>query len=51
MIRIINRSERSINITKDIILKPKSSIDVNMNVTKSLYQLQSMGIIDIIKLK
>ena len=47
MIRITNLTDKSIDITKNVILNPRSYIDVQTSITSRLYQMVNMGIIKI----
>lgn len=50
MFRITNLTDRDINISKNIILKSRSYIDVQTAVDSRLYQLMDMNIIKIQKI-
>ena len=47
MLRITNLTNRDINISKNIVLKSRSHIDVQTSIDSRLYQLMNMNIIKI----
>ena len=47
MIRIINLSNRTLDVTDTISINPRSHLNVQTSITPRLYQLMNMGLIRI----
>lgn len=47
MLRITNLTNKSLDITKNVTINPRSYLDVQTSITPRLYQMMNMGVIKI----